>query len=423
MPRKFISFLGAIPYEPTRYYFDGDVADLAAPTPYVQEAIFEKVLSTWQPTDQVLIFTTDDAKQNNYHHRITRKEGLLENQGLEQILQRLSQQGRIGAFDAIPIANGNSEAEIWSVFQNVFQYIQPGDELYFDITYGFRSLPMLGMVLLDYARTIYQDQVKIQRIFYGNYEAGRALQKAGELVEAPVLDLTPFAELQQWTAAARAFLQGGNAEPLAAVTEPHNPEISRNLRLFAPAILTCRGLQLSMDMDISSFKTLVDSSLDSPIAVQLRPLLAAIQHKLAPFSSNNLRNGLAAVQWCIENGLVQQGYTFLQETIVSLVIEKVFSLDALMHTELRTDVGTALNNWLPSDPKLRIKINWEDYAAAFDYIQACTGLSTLYQKLTGKTGLRNDINHCGFKDRYAAPDKLTAELDRLYHQFLTIHFP
>jgi CRISPR-associated Csx2 family protein len=423
MPRKFISFLGAIPYEPTRYYFDGDATDLATPTPYVQEAIFEKVLSNWQPTDQVLIFTTDDAKQNNYHHRITRKEGLLENQGLEQILQRLSQQGRIGKFEAIPIPNGNSETEIWSVFQTVFQHIQPGDELYFDITYGFRSLPMLGMVLLDYARTIYLDEVKIQRIFYGNYEAGRALQKAGELVEAPVLDLTPFAELQQWTAAARAFLQGGNAEPLAVVTEPHNPEISRNLRLFAPAILTCRGLQLSMDMDISSFKTLVDSSLNSPIAVQLRPLLEAIQQKLAPFSSQNLRNGLAAVQWCIENGLVQQGYTFLQETIVSLVIERVFSLDALTHTELRTDVGTALNNWLPDDPNLRIKINREDYIAAYNYVKSCTGLSALYRKLTGKIGLRNDINHCGFKDSYAMPDTLTAELDHLYRQFLTIHFP
>lgn len=238
-----------------------------------------------------------------------------------------------------------------------------------------------------------------------------------------MLDLTPFAELQQWTAAARAFLQGGNAELLAAVTEPHNPEISRNLRLFAPAILTCRGLQLSMDMDISSFKTLLDSSLNSPIAAQLRPLLEKIQQKLAPFSSQNLRNGIAAVQWCIENGLVQQGYTFLQETIVSLVIERVFNIDALTDTVVRTDVGTALNEWSPDDPQTRIKIQWEDYAAAYDYVQACTGLSTLYRKLAGKTGLRNDINHCGFKERYAIPDKLTAELDRLYHQFLSIHFP
>ena len=65
MPRKFISFLGAIPYEESRYYFNGDKTQLAAPTAYVQEAIFEQELNNWQPTDEVIIFTTEEAKQKN----------------------------------------------------------------------------------------------------------------------------------------------------------------------------------------------------------------------------------------------------------------------------------------------------------------------------------------------------------------------
>ena len=418
MPRKFISFLGAIPYEPARYFFDNNVTFLSEPTVYVQEAIFEKVLNDWQPTDDVIIFTTDQALQNNYQNRIIRGEGLLEGEGLEQILQRLSQQGRIGSFSAVNIPNGNTEEEIWAVFQTVFQSIAEGDELYFDITYGFRSLPMLGMVLLDYVRTL--KQVKIRRIFYGNYEAGRNNQRPGEVVHAPVLDLTPFAQLQEWTAAAQSFLQGGNAEPIAVLTQQNNPEISRNLRLFAPAILTCRGLQITKDIDISSFKTLVDSSLTLPIAAQLRPLLEKIQEKLSPFSTDNLQNGLNAVKWCIDNGLIQQGYNFLQETIVSIVLERALSPEHLTNRKYRTHAGAALNGINPNRLKLKQdeRIPDDEYIHLCEYVKKHRGLIGLYKKLTGHDGLRNDINHCGFKVGYAMPSTLKDELNSLYQEFI-----
>lgn len=419
MPKKFISFLGAIPYEPARYYFSGDSSMMASPTPYVQEAIFEKALADWQPADKVVIFTTEEAKNKNYHHRITRKEGLLENKGLEHVLKRLNNQGQIGSFEAASIPNGNTEEEIWEVFQAVFQHIEDGDELYFDITFGFRSLPMLGIVLLDYARTL--RQVEVRKIFYGNFEAGRVRQKPGQLVEAPVLDLTSFAQLQDWTAASRLFLQGGNAEPIADLAEQHNPEISRNLRLFAPAILTCRGMQLARDIDISSFKQLVDTSLGLPIAAQLRPLLSKIQEKLAPFSTGNTRNGLIAVRWCIDNGLIQQGYTFLLETIISLALERIFEEDMLADLNYRNAVSAALNGISPNNKKLRISIPKPEYEFICDYIGRCNGLAELFQQLTGKKGLRNDINHCGFRDTYASPATLKEELTGLYEQFLEIH--
>jgi len=418
MSRKFISFLGAIPYEETRYFFNGDNTQLAAPTAYVQEAIFELELNNWQPTDEVIIFTTEEAEQKNYHNRITRSLGELEGQGLEKILYQLSKQGRIGSYKAVYIPHGNTEEEIWAVFQTVFQHIEEGDQLFFDITYGFRSLPMLGMVLLDYARTL--RNVQIERIYYGNYEAGRALQKPGELVLAPVLDLTPFSKLQEWTAAAKAFLNGGNAEPIAALAEQNNPEISRNLRLFAPAILTCRGRQLAEDIDISSFKSIVDSSMESPIAAQLRPLLGKIQEKLSPFESKNLRNGLHAVKWCIDNGLIQQGYTFLQETIISLVVEKVFSRSRLTDKNFREDTGTALNNMSPNTPNLRIKTSPAEYEIVFKFVSGKAGLSKLYKKLTGPNGLRNDINHCGLNSTYATPAQLSEELNTLYKAFSAI---
>lgn len=420
MARKFLSFLGAIAYEQAQYYFKDDKNNCSTPTPYVQAAIFEKELSDWQPEDQVYIFTTENARRNNYLNQVLRGgKDMLEDQGLQSVLFRLSLQGKIGRYEDVTIPDGNTESEIWTVFQTVFNTIEDGDELYFDITYGFRSLPMLGVVLMDYARTL--RNVQIKRIFYGNYEAGRAETVPGAIVKAPVLDLLPFAQLQEWTAAARSFLDGGNAGSLAQLTEHQNPEISRNLKMFSSAILTCRGLQLNRDIDISSFKKLVDTSLGTPIAVQLRPLLEKVQEKLSPFSSNNLTNGLHAVKWCIDNGLIQQGFTFLQETIISLVIEKFYDASLLAEYEIRTDVGTALNEIKPNRPDLRRKkMPLAEYEQLFDYIQLHPDLTEVYKHLTGERGLRNDINHCGYRNNYASPKTLTEELENLYERFLNI---
>ncbi len=417
MARKFISFLGAVPYEDTRYFFNNNPDLLAQPTSYVQEAIFEIELNTWQPSDKVFIFTTEEAREKNYINRITRNKDnpMIEGQGLENILGQLQKRGLIGDYSAKLIRNGNSEEEIWEVFQTVFSEIEEGDELYFDITYGFRSLPMLGMVLLDYARAL--KNVTIKKLYYGNYEAGRANRIEGELVHAPVLDLTPFARLQEWTSAAIIFLNGGNAEPLARLTEEQNPEISDNLREFTRAILTCRGIQLAEVIDISFFKSHVADNLASPIAAQLRPLLEKTKEKLAPFESKNLNNGLHAVQWCIDNGLVQQGYTFLQETIVSLVLEKVFK-DRLTNFSYRSATGVAIRGkYTPSDKHLKIDIPVHDYAMIFDYVARYPEMQKIYNKLTR---LRNDINHCGLNESDATPQRLSNDLKTLYAQFCEI---
>lgn len=423
MPRKFISFLGSAVYQPMEYFFNQDENELATPTPYVQEAIIEKAIDTWDADDEILIFTTIDANHKNYKNRIVfnpyPKTELLEGQGLESVLNRLQQEGKIGKFRAVHIEDGTSEQEIWAVFQTVFSELTKEDELYFDITYGFRSLPMLGMVLLDYAQTIHN--IKISKIFYGNFEARKPSKTQSNKMIAPVLDLTAFAELQSWTAASRAFLKGGNAEQLADLCALHNPAISDNLRQFAPAILTCRGTKLHRDLDISSFKNLVDSTLNSSITAQLRPLLGKVQEKLAPFESNNVLNGLHAVQWCIDNGLIQQGFTFLQETIVSLVIERTLSSDFVTDVDYRNDVSSAVGNYSYS-PRIK-KLSKTTYSRLLDYVSVREPLTEVYKRLTGKRGFRNDINHCGFRENYADPLNLKKELLNLYNQIKDIAFP
>lgn len=52
------------------------------------------------------------------------------------------------------IPEGRNEQEMWEIFQKVYGQMHEGDELYIDLTHAFRYLPMLVLVLSNYAKLI-----------------------------------------------------------------------------------------------------------------------------------------------------------------------------------------------------------------------------------------------------------------------------
>ena len=47
------------------------------------------------------------------------------------------------------IPKGQSEQEIWEIFQIVYDRLKSGDEVIFDITHAFRSIPMLAITIFS----------------------------------------------------------------------------------------------------------------------------------------------------------------------------------------------------------------------------------------------------------------------------------
>jgi CRISPR-associated (Cas) DxTHG family len=446
MARKvFISFLGAIAYEKTKYYFDNKT-DISQATSYVQEAIFEKFLfQLWSAEDKIFIFTTNDAYNNNYVNRIIKFDFKTqtpifspEKDGLESILSNWLNRKQIAHYQSVKILNGNTVSEIRSVFQTIYEELKNfpnGTEIYFDITFGFRSLPMLGIVLLNYVKTLHN--VVVKYIFYGNFEMGRQekqhLIKTAEAngaseeelkalnaqpSQSPILDLRAFSELQDWTTAAQAFLNGGNTNLLKNLIAQSNPQLAADLNQFALSILMCRGQQLNQDLDVDNLKTQIVNLQSQTIQAQLRPLLEKIQQKILPFSSQNTLNGIQAVEWCVSNGLIQQGYTFLQETLKSYVIEQVFPTDSLLQSrvlqkDIRDAAHLALNGADEYVIRGKLPNNMSHKASEMRTIVTRIRIIRYYRNLTGDRGLRNDINHCGFKVNYEQPNALIGELQQL----------
>jgi CRISPR-associated Csx2 family protein len=79
-----------------------------------------------------------------------------------------------------------------------------------DVTHGFRSQPMLALAAGVYLRTV--KNVTIDRIVYGAYEA-----RDTHTNTAPVVDLTSFLDLIDWSVSAGQFIKYGNARPLSSL--------------------------------------------------------------------------------------------------------------------------------------------------------------------------------------------------------------
>jgi len=63
------------------------------------------------------------------------------------------------------IPDGKDTDEIWEIFDIIYNALEEDDNIYIDITHSFRYLPMLLLVLLNYAK--YLKNIKIKQITYG----------------------------------------------------------------------------------------------------------------------------------------------------------------------------------------------------------------------------------------------------------------
>jgi CRISPR-associated Csx2 family protein len=422
MPRRvFISFLGTSNYQPTRYVVDEtDEAD-THPIRFVQEAIAEKFCYTYRDDDAIYIFTTEGALSNwhdgNHKNFKTGTEEWYE--GLKTRLGKLSLQCHV---ENVLIPDGKSTAEIWGIFKVVYERLEDGDILIFDITHGFRSLPMLNMVLINYAKLL--KNISISGIYYGAFDA--KYEKGGSDY-APVWDLTDFQVVQEWSNSANIFLKTGNAMPLSQLMEGTRFDTLRtHLSDFSKFTLVNRGMDIydgstmvALNEELS--KEVVDTatSLDA-----LKPILGRIKDEFKSYRVNSTINGFLAVRWCLQNGLIQQAATLLEEFIITFALVEIGEEHALKDQFKRDTISAALtlgndtafkyikvtdkNN--PADPGL-----WQ--LQTVDTVRALPYKSRLGRLLYDiKNSIRNDINHAGFRESHRSFDSFEESIIKRYEK-------
>ena len=399
--RVFLSILGIAFYGKCRYTKDDFVG---TETTFVQQNLLEYLQRKegWGKQDQVLMFLTDLAKVNNWNKDIRTRFSSKDQRdvpyiGLEKILLDMDM-----SFQAVHIPEGKSTEEMWELFEVIYSQLQEGDELYLDITNSFRYLPMLLVVLVNYAKML--KNVTVKAIFYGNYDARDKVSNV-----APIMDFLPLSVLQDWTSATSDYLRYGQVEKLYDLSESSiNPILKdpstrtddvKLLRAFVDRLkdlvgerITCRGLSIIENKNVGLLEKAAKNIQEVTIP-QLKPVFEKIKESLDIFGAKeDILNCIKAARWCCDNKMYQQTTTLLEEGLITFLCchfkldykEKNFRdlMGQCLRAKTRPNEKTVFNDPALAEKLLADSVIWENKQFV-----------TSFQSI-GK--LRNDYNHAGF---------------------------
>jgi len=211
MSRAFISILGTNNYLECRHTYNNSVTE--TPVKYCQEDLVKIFCKDFDKDDEIRIFLTKDAEQKNWFNdgHTDRDNNPVPNIGLKERLEKIINPEII---KPIPIKEGYNEEEIWEIFQTIFDSIKDEEEIIVDITHSFRSLPMLLITLLNFAKQV--KRIKVTGIYYAAFESLGTMSEIAKIQPedriVPILNLTSFSQLQDWTNATYDFINYGNVK-------------------------------------------------------------------------------------------------------------------------------------------------------------------------------------------------------------------
>jgi len=431
MPRKvFISILGTGLYEECAYTKEKEEEHKpfkSSPTRFIQQASLELVgANGWTEEDRVIIFLTKKARELNWNKTITERKRYGKDtpepyKGLEAVLQEMDLKAQVEDKD---IKDGMNKEEIWEVFQTIYDTLEVGDELYLDLTHSFRFLPMLLLVLGNYAKFL--KGITIKNIVYGNYEARNAQD------EAPIISLLPLASLQDWTFAAANYLQNGRATQLEELANEELRPMLQNtkdinldartlnkyvktLSTFTKDLLNCRAQAIRSGEAINAIRTEA-KRIEKVIITPMAPVLDKINHSLEIFFPNeHVFNGFYAAQWCFNNQLYQQAITTLQENIVTYIcLQKKLDISNIAQREM---VNKAFNIYLNNTQEEQWKLSGKNEEQRLSEKQTIkelldySVLKELSSTFLVTTNTRNDYNHAGENPNPTKAQKLIDSIE------------
>lgn len=344
MARKvFISFLGTNNYLECRYDIDGFPLQESKPVRFVQEALIRSICNGWEDDDRIFVFCTRadgsnlGAYEKNWVDNGQKKiNSEIEKIGLAHRLQDLRREiGLRAVIEEVDIKAGFSEEEIWSIFQTVYNKLEEGDQIYFDVTHAFRSIPLFSTVLFNYSK--FMKGTQLVTIKYGAFEKlGEAWYVSTIPVEeriAPVVDLTNIVRLQEYNQIASSLVEFGKMNQLSnnisSREEAESDDVIYNLGQSIGYLDECLAtIQLDNLRNgeyIGYFRDSMDelkknNSVPSPIM----KILERLEHETECFVDGvDNQNIEAAIEWAYKHEMLIQEYSLAEEYVISRVIHSV----------------------------------------------------------------------------------------------------
>jgi CRISPR-associated protein Csm5 len=402
---KLLTFLGLGRYEETQYEWQGRVCQAR----YAPAASCQFL----QPSSLV-VFLTEEAQS----------------QAFPDFQAALPPDLKI---QPVPVPLGKDEKELWQVFDSISAAVQPGDEVAFDVTYGLRSFPLLGLLAAAFLKS--GMGISLQAVLYGALDVGR-INLDGR---TPMFDLSPMLELLDWASAAERFKRTGDSRQLASLVEAQKRQlvdaaagdkvllseagglyhlgkalsgISQSLRLIRPhqamqqvnalpekvekaraalkRAASARPFLLVLEDVVHSYQPL---ALDSPLEPQNLPNTLEIERKLIYWYAER-EQWVAAVslarEWLVNWTMYQLGFEEILDEGVRGRVEHALGLEASDYRTVKDNKDTFKPIFLKPLPRV------EEVLA-------------LWLTLTDA---RNDIDHAGMRRESGSPKSLIKRIEK-----------
>ncbi|MGE4286792.1 MAG: TIGR02221 family CRISPR-associated protein [Phycisphaerae bacterium] len=392
MSTKLLTFLGTSDYE--QCFYSTEAETTTEKLTYIQEALIELGVVENSSSTEVVIFLTKDSEQKHF-------EALNDRLGKFKVRTK-----------SVLIPFGRSVDEIWEIFSAVNSEICANDSVVLDITHGFRSLPMLGLTLINYAKVA--KDICVEGVYYAPYVSGRD--------NTPIFDLSEFDNLLEWTTAADQFVTAGSALKLEALVKKHNSKVQRGklageskedwraignfvqkLASLTQSLSTCRLKDLSEQVrELQRLASKITDNNSKPI----HSLISTANREVAPISNEDpLACGIAAARFCLNHNMIQQGITIVQEAAVTKVLieigvedDKIYDYDKIR--KYVTLAAKSFNRKI-DEPQAEV------YGKIKDFLKVN---KQLVAEINSLTDFRNDVNHAGMRDNSSAPTKIKSKL-------------
>ena len=388
---KLISFVGTTDYKAATYCFEGNE---------FTSRYFPVVAARAFQPDELLLVATREAYDMHF----------------ESIADEVSEMTSVVP---VRIPSGTQESELWSIFDILTGEIHAQDEVIFDVTLSFRSIPILAVIAAAYWRV--SKGVTLQRLIYGAFEA------KDELGRSPIFDLTPMLALMEWTVATDKFLKTGNARELGVLlkdahslpyrnaNKDSGEDLPRHLQNAAASIdKVSQAMRLIRPHEVMSESRRLDRNLSlirqeaDVWAKPFKSLLDQTQQEYRRFAvedpmrnlTESLESQLKLVKWYVEKDQVVQAISLAREWVVSLTIFRL----GWMLIEDRDYVENLLNIGARAQEKKQ---------ALPPPIRKLSGVDSIVNTWDWLRDLRNDVAHCGMRKQPRSTSSILSDAQGL----------
>ena len=424
--RKLYTFLGTTDYDEYSYTLPGDLG-VSSPTRFAQIAILEMLERMGRPPDEITVFLTAEALEKNWLSR-TESDGHTI-PGLRDTLISAFGENRFRLRE-VEIDDDDTEEALWRLFERMAEEAKENDEICIDITYSFRSTPVLSLIIGNYVSVL--RGVRLFGLYYGKVpgrrfhgrsgeesgqtgdEFGRISSEAQPSPPAAIHDMTEMLNLFKWSQAIEAYLRTGSAQlllntvrelPAVSETDRAFRELAERLNRVSMAIETCRGRMVEHAINEARVQL---NRLKADPSGRLKPfqkLLSQISRKLAGFRPGPYEDKLLfIVDWCIHHHLYQQGYTFLHEGMLTVLVRHAGLNPAKYgdRKKIKNVIYETLGKRDPGKPMsadmMRLAENWKPFASDLAFF-------------ADLAHYRNSINHGQATGPGYSPDDLVNKLE------------